>query len=210
MNLNNLKSPNIKSGPAKAALGLTAAGTIALNMLIIPWEQTRLKPYLDIGNVPTACSGITGPEITQAYVDGYVFSKSECASLDARAVRTHEMALRAAINDRIEFEIPDFTMAAFISWTYNVGPNAAAKSTLVKLINAGDLRGACEQLPRWTRVQGVVVRGLENRRVNGDGQRVSEKSMCMIGLDAKYKTPVFEKVYFGYQGWIAEMTGQNA
>lgn len=186
----------------KAALGMTAAGTIAMHMLIIPWEHTTLKPYLDVGGIPTGCSGVTGKEVTDAYKSGHVFSEPECASLDSRAVRVHEMKLRDSINDKVEQKIPDLTMAAYISWAYNVGNGNAERSTLVRRINAGDLRGACEQLSRWTRVNGVVVRGLENRRFKGDGQRVSERTLCLSGLDAKYETPMIEQLYVSYQGWI--------
>lgn len=194
----------------KAALGLTAAGTIALNMLIIPWEGTRLKPYLDIAGIATACSGITGPEITAAYKEGRSFTKEECARMDAAAVAKHEAGLRRSINDDVEATIPVFTMAAFISWTYNVGTGAADRSTLVRLVNAGKLREACEQLPRWTRVRGVVVAGLQNRRYRGDANRISERTMCLIGLDPAYETPLFERLYYGYQGWIESMVPREA
>lgn len=189
-----------------AILGLSAAGTIALNMLIVPWEQTRLKPYLDVGNVPTACSGITGPDITAAYLEGRVFTDVECRHMDAVAVAKHEKALRNSIDDRVESIIPDFTMAAFISWTYNVGPTAAQKSTLVRLVNAGRFREACEQLPRWVRVKGVILAGLENRRWRGDAQRISERTMCLIGIDPAHKTPLFERLYFDYRNWVSSMT----
>lgn len=205
MNFNIFKNIPVKN-IGKAALGLTAAGTIALNMLIIPWEGTRLKPYLDVGGVPTACSGVTGPEVTAAYQQGRVFSAVECAHMDAVAVAKHERALRAAIADPVEATIPDMTMAAFISWTYNIGPNAAERSTLVRLVNAGKLREACEQLPRWVRVKGAVLAGLENRRWRGDAQRISERDMCLIGIDPAYKTPLFERLYFDYRRWIEQIT----
>lgn len=194
-------------GKVGGALGLTVAGAIALKMLIIPWEQNVLKPYLDVGGVPTACAGVTGSAITQAYRSGYIFTEVECASLNARAVADHETGLRASIDDRIEFQIPDLTMAAFISWTYNVGTGAAARSTLVRKINAGDLTGACEQLSRWTRVNGTIIRGLENRRVRGDNKRISERTLCLIGLDASYETPLFEKLYIDYRKWLKDLKG---
>ena len=212
MNFNIFKNIPVKH-IGKAALGLTAAGTIALNMLIVPWEQTHLKPYLDPVGIPTACSGVTGPDITKAFREGRVFSAVECAHMDAKAVALHERGLRDAIDDRVESLIPDFTMAAFISWTYNVGNHAAAKSTLVRRINAGDLKGACDQLPRWVRAKGAVLAGLENRRWRGDAQRISERDLCLIGLDPSHKTALFERLYFGYRHWVgglaAATQGEN-
>lgn len=205
MNLNIFKSIPVKN-VGKAALGLTAAGTIALNMLIVPWEGTRLKPYLDSGGVPTACSGVTGPDITAAYNAGKIFTAPECAHMDARAVALHERGLRAAIDDRVEHTIPDLTMAAFISWTYNVGTGAAQTSTLVRFVNKGQLREACDQLPRWVRVNGAVLAGLENRRWKGDAQRISERALCLIGLDPSYSTPLAERLYFDYRRWVTSLT----
>jgi lysozyme len=53
---------------------------------------------------------------------------------------------------------------AVVSWTYNVGEHAACKSTLVRKLKAGDYEGACNELPRWNKVQGREVRGLSLRR----------------------------------------------
>lgn len=204
MNFNIFKTLKPKH-VGKAALGLSAAGAMALNMLIIPWEKDILKPYLDVGGVPTACGGVTGPNITKAFNEGKVFTQPECDNLNARAVAIHEIGLRNAINDNIEKEIPDLTMAAYISWVYNVGVGSAQSSTLVKLINKKEFKLACEQLPRWTRVKGRIVAGLENRRYKGDNLRMSEQSLCMIGLDPSYETPLFEKYWFNYQRWIEDV-----
>lgn len=197
----NIFKPNSKQ-VGKAALGMTAAGTLALHMLILPWETRVYKPYWDdLGKVWTYCGGLTypKPDITKTYTD------DECESLEAAAVTVHENRLRSVINDAVESQVPDLTMAAFISWTYNVGPTAAANSTLVRLINASDFVGACNQLPRWTKVKGQVVKGLVNRRVKGDATRISEHTMCMVGIDPKYKTPLFERLYFNYQNWLASL-----
>lgn len=199
----------IRANMGRAALGLTAAGTIALHMLILPWEGTRTRPYLDSGGVPTVCSGVTGPDVTAAYKAGRVYTADECAALDAAAVARHEKALRAVIDDRVEKSIPDMTMAAFISWTYNVGPSAAARSTLVRRINAGDMVAACNQLPRWTRVNGRIIAGLENRRWRGDENRISEHALCMTGLDPSYATPLAERLYFQYREWVSRIAAAD-
>lgn len=180
----------------KKIAGASVAGMLAVSLLIAPWEGNELKPYLDVGGVPTACGGVTGIAINAAYEKGITFTNEQCEALNTRAAMEHEKALRAIIADNVEEFIPDLTMSAFISWTYNVGPGAAQKSTLIRLVNAGDLVGACNQLPRWTRVKGAVVRGLENRRFKGDKTRLSEYTVCMIGLDPSYRTPLFDRLYF--------------
>lgn len=51
-----------------------------------------------------------------------------------------------------------------ISWSFNVGSQAACGSTLVKKLQAFDYAGACKELLRWDRFQGSVLPGLTKRR----------------------------------------------
>lgn len=186
---------NTAPGVGKPA-GITAATILAITLLIQPWEngangKPRLTPYLDSGKVATACTGATGAEITAAYNSGRVFTEKECRAIDERNFATHAESVYRLVTYR---PLPDLTGAAFISFHFNVGANQFASSTLLRKANAGDMKGACEQLPRWTRVKGVVVRGLENRRYLGDNERVSERTVCMIGLDPSYRTPLFDRL----------------
>lgn len=188
-----LRGLNFLAKPAKSAAVKVGSGalTLAVVLLIQPWEGNERVPYLDVGGVPTACGGITGPEITKAYHDGYVFTEEECEALNIKHAKIHADSAERLIT----FEpVPDLTMAAFISFHYNVGPGAFAGSTLRRKANAGDLRGACDELSRWVRVGNKVVKGLENRRVHGDAHRLSERTVCLIGIDPSYKTPLFERL----------------
>ena len=70
-------------------------------------------------------------------------------------------------------------LAAFGDAVYNLGPTIACnkqKSTAARLLDAGDLDGACNQLPRWdkARVGGVMVSlpGLTKRRAK-------EREVCL-------------------------------
>jgi len=73
--------------------------------------------------------------------------------------------------------LPEGVQVAFLSWSYNVGTGAACRSTLVRRANAGDMPGACYQLPRWNRASGMVVSGLTNRRG-------AERTLCLESLEA--------------------------
>ncbi|MFU2024612.1 lysozyme, partial [Bordetella avium] len=44
------------------------------------------------------------------------------------------------------------------------GPGAYGGSTLTRKLRAGDLAGACRELPRWVYAGGTKLRGLERRR----------------------------------------------
>ena len=83
--------------------------------------------------------------------------------------------------------MPDQTLAAFLSFIYNVGPGQAGSkdgfvwlksgrhSTMLLRLQAGDVRAACEQLPAWVTAAGIRLRGLELRRGR-------EMAMCLESL----------------------------
>ncbi|MCR4304748.1 MAG: lysozyme [Gallionella sp.] len=61
---------------------------------------------------------------------------------------------------------------AYVSLAYNIGPGAFCGSTLVKRLNAGQYREACEQILVWNKFKGKPLRGLTLRRQ-------SEYKTCM-------------------------------
>jgi len=158
-----MRTENLK----KAGLAGASAATIAAMMFIMPWEGRVYKPYKDIGGVWTVCDGHTGPDI----VLDKTYTDPECDNLTARDVRRAELQ----VDNVIKVKLPLKTKVAFISFTYNVGPQNLKNSTLARKANALDLEGACSELSRWTRVKGVIIKGLVNRRL-------SEKALCLEGL----------------------------
>ncbi|MBX7459568.1 lysozyme [Qipengyuania sp. YG19] len=58
----------------------------------------------------------------------------------------------------------DNQFAALVSLAFNVGDANLAKSTLLKLHNAGDYAGAAEQFGRWIYANGRPMKGLVRRR----------------------------------------------
>ncbi|EOH4135354.1 lysozyme [Pseudomonas aeruginosa] len=53
---------------------------------------------------------------------------------------------------------------ALMSFVYNLGSANLASSTLLKLLNKGDYRGAADQFPRWVNAGGKRLEGLVKRR----------------------------------------------
>jgi GH24 family phage-related lysozyme (muramidase) len=53
---------------------------------------------------------------------------------------------------------------AIVSWAFNVGCGAVAKSTLVRKLNAGDRKGAADEFLRWNKAGGKSLAGLTRRR----------------------------------------------
>ena len=191
MSFENVKQ--IAKTTGKGVLGMSVAGSMAFGVLIGPWEGRKYVPYYDVGGVLTVCDGITGNNV----VLGRKYTDIECDIMAAKEVNKHEKGI-----DRcLKVDVPVETKASFISFAYNVGVGATCRSTLMKKANEGNLRGACDQLSRWVFVNGKKFRGLENRRFRGDTQRVSERTLCLSGLDKNYETPLLEKVLVAYKNW---------
>ena len=147
------------------------AGSVALMAsatgLVQYWEGRELRAYQDIVGVWTICDGETN-----GVRPGDVATPAECDSMLARNLRSYE----AGLDQCLTYPVPGEAKVALLSWTYNVGVGAACASTLVRKANAGDLVGACNELPRWNRAGGRVVTGLSNRRA-------AEQELCLGAIE---------------------------
>ncbi|HGM8337746.1 TPA: glycoside hydrolase family protein [Pseudomonas aeruginosa] len=56
-----------------------------------------------------------------------------------------------------------------------MGETQFSRSTLLRKLNAGDVKGACAELSRWVYAGGKVYKGLVNRRK-------AERELCEQGL----------------------------
>lgn len=64
----------------------------------------------------------------------------------------------------IKVPVTDAQFGALVSLAYNIGLDAFAKSTLLRILNAGDYAGVPAQFRRWNKNDGKVMKGLVNRR----------------------------------------------
>ena len=157
--------------PAK--LRRRAAVLALATALAAPAEGLRRVAYYDPPGILTVCRGHTGPDV----VKGKVYSLAEC---DALLSADMHKAIDAV--ERCAPGLPEPTLAAFADAAYNLGPTIACNpqaSTAARLLQAGDIAGACHQLPRWdkARVAGVLVPlpGLTKRRA-------LERDVCLQGV----------------------------
>lgn len=140
----------------KAGAGAIVLAAASLVAFVGDWEGREHTVYRDIVGVPTVCDGITGKDV----IPGKVYTDAECDALTEKHLTKHGGELLACIDVRITQGMYE----SLASWAYNVGTGAACKSTLVRMLNAHEYRQACDQLLRWNRAGGRVVRGLDNRR----------------------------------------------
>ncbi|MBL3584044.1 lysozyme [Rhodovulum sulfidophilum] len=118
----------LKRGAAATALALNFIGGN---------EGLKTEAYLDIVGVPTVCFGET-----RGVALGDSYTPAECGAMFADRLAEVEAGLDRLIADPVEDRIPDRSYVAILDWAYNVGLGAAARSTLIRKLNAGDLRGA--------------------------------------------------------------------
>lgn len=145
----------------KAVSGGIAAAVIALaTPFIATWEGKRNYAYLDTIARPavwTVCYGQTGPK---AYHGAY-YTDKECADMLRQEVGEFYQRIAACMTNP---NIPVSVQASLLELAYNAGSSAVCQSTAMRKANAGDYRGACDELDRWVKAGGNTVRGLVNRR----------------------------------------------
>jgi lysozyme len=167
------KSRYLAGGAAGAAL-LAAATAYTSH-----WEGRRYTPYFDVGHVLTVCDGHTGPDI----ILGKRYSDAECDALARKDILAHEGRMLSCAPELADPKlVPDDTYNAINDWAFNVGTGAACKSTLIRKVKAGDIRGACMELSKWVYVKGRVIKGLAVRRIKGDEVNLSERALCLRGI----------------------------
>ncbi|EJE53776.1 phage-related lysozyme (muraminidase) [Acidovorax sp. CF316] len=122
-------------------------------------------PYVDKlgkGQPLTVCDGVTGPEV----VAGRTYTPEDCKRLELPKYREAERQARQALTHWGAYN--PWVQASFIDMIYNLGPSVLDGTTIVRMANAGNLVGACMQMPRWVRGtvggQSVVLPGLVDRR----------------------------------------------
>jgi lysozyme len=123
--------------------------------LIKKWEQCKLEAYQDVVGIWTIGWGHTkgvqpGDTCTQEQADKW---------LQEDLYWCHQ-----ALNAGVQVPLSHNQREALLSFIYNVGGPAFLKSTLLKRLNEGDYLDAANELLKWNKAGGRVVRGLSNRR----------------------------------------------
>ncbi len=148
-----------------AAVAVSVAGL----GFITQHEGKVNKTYADPAHgwaVPTVCVGHTATAQR-----GRWYSDQEClALLEKDAKIASDAVLR-----RTQVPLTQGELDAYTSFVFNVGEGAFAKSTLLRLLNNGQRREACDQLTRWTYANGKQLKGLVTRRAE-------ERKLCLRDL----------------------------
>lgn len=123
------------------------------------FEGYSATVYNDVAGYPTIGYGhkITLAERTAGLK---TVTEQEATRLLAADVATAE----AAVNRLVKVALNQGQFDALVSFVYNVGAGAFSRSTMLKLLNAGDYTAAAGQFSRWVYAGGQQSSGLFNRR----------------------------------------------
>jgi lysozyme len=163
-------------GIVKAALAVLGAGGGAAAIaaaLIAPHEGLSLDAYRDSVGVWTICRGHTataGP--------GKSYSRERCDELFESEVGE----FLAAVDERVKPDIPPVSLAAITSLCYNVGVSTCAP--VIRRVNAGNLRGACEAISLYVYAGGRNCRDPASNCRGIVTRRQDERALCLAGLEA--------------------------
>ena len=123
--------------------------------MIKEFEGLRLKAYKCPAGVWTIGYGHT-----KTAKPNLVITKAEATKLLIKDLAWVE----AAVSKHVTVYLNQSQYDALCSFTYNVGATALKRSTLVRLLNAGDYEGAERQFKRWNKAGGKALKGLTRRR----------------------------------------------
>lgn len=144
--------------PKKKGRQINAAG----ERLIKSFEGLELEAYPD--------PGTGGKPWTIGYgatldMNGKPFKKGDRITIgQAERLFDKDTDRFEAAVEKLAPVATDNQFAALVSLAFNVGDANLAKSTLLKLHNAGDYEGAAEQFGRWIYANGRPMKGLVRRR----------------------------------------------
>jgi lysozyme len=90
----------------------------------------------------------------------------ECITeLEAEAqLRAKLSQIEQGVKGLVKVAISQGQLLALVDFCYNCGVSALKGSTLLRLLNEGDRKGADAEFVRWNKVGGKVLAGLTHRR----------------------------------------------
>lgn len=122
-------------------------------------EGKKNKAYLDTKGIPTIGVGHTGPEVKM----GLVWTDQQIEYALAKDVLWAEEAV-----NEVNCILTQNQFDALVSFVFNIGASAFAKSTMKKLLDKGEIKLAAEQFNRW-----IIPKEITSRRMSEKQQFLS-------------------------------------
>jgi lysozyme len=128
--------------------------------LIRHFEGFRAEAYRCPAGVWTIGYGHTAEAGPPAVKPGMRMSEAEARAVLARDVDAFASAVRAGLTR----EVSPRQFSALVSFAFNVGTGAFARSSVLKAVNEGRLDAVPGRLKLWVKARGRVLPGLVRRR----------------------------------------------
>lgn len=141
-----------------------------------PFEGLSLKAYYDPVGYPTIGFGhLLSLKAFEFKTKTNTWNEALAAlrlqypdiSLEQATILLEQDMIKAykAVMFNVKYPLNNNQLAALTDFVFNVGPGNFRNSTLLKLINRGELQDAADQFLRWNKAGGIVLKGLTNRTI---------------------------------------------
>jgi lysozyme len=128
--------------------------------LIKQFEGTRLQSYVCPAGILTIGVGHTSAAGPPKVLPNMTITYQEANEILARDLIKYE----SAVDRLVQVPLTQNQFDALVSFTFNVGEGALAKSTLLKKLNSGNYAAVPGELMKWTKGGGKELPGLVRRR----------------------------------------------
>lgn len=122
-------------------------------------EGFRNRAYKDTKGIWTIGVGHTGPEV----VEGLVWTNKEVNDAFSKDVKWAVDAVNT-----VKHPLNQNMFDALVSFVFNIGETQWNNSTMKRLLNVGDYKGAWEQFDRW-----VIPKEITGRRMSEKAQFIT-------------------------------------
>jgi lysozyme len=159
-------------------------GTAFLGALFAAFYQSedggrfRAEVYLDGRGIPTACGGLTSAATKPIGVEiklGQTYTRERCQELGYRIAQRFSDTIRPHVRVPVAMR----EVFAYLHFAWNIGPDAFIRSTLLRKLNAGDYRGACDQILVWVYSDGKDCRKAGSNCRGIPIRRAGEHAICI-------------------------------
>ena len=123
--------------------------------LLTHFEGLRLEAYQDSVGVWTIGYGHT-----KGVIPSMKITESQANNL----LKTELIEYQNYINSMVNVSLDQCQFDALVCWVYNLGPTNLSNSTLLTLLNQEVKFHIPEQIRRWNKAGGKVLKGLVRRR----------------------------------------------
>lgn len=129
------------------------------------YEGKKYKAYKDVAGIWTNGVGHTGSDV----YEGQVVDEEQVQKWLTEDLKEAEDAVELYV----KVPLTQGQFDALVSFTFNLGAERLADSTLLRKLNVGDYEGARQEFKRWVYAGGKIQPGLVKRRY-GEADRFTK------------------------------------